>query len=216
MEPDFDSILSKKIRQTEQQHVTWNKKMVWRNLQSETDATRHYHYFYYADAAMILLLIYFAFGLIPNDIKPQVTDAKAKSGQEATRSERSVVPEENQDYALDPTVNHLENTATRPVAKIPNNLLETTKAIRHETKGVDAVTELALADIKIRAEEFLLPEVVTASEEEKIRPIVGVITESYPGNVANVKQKKSLRKLEPTVPGPWEDPRNALVFVVRK
>lgn len=217
MEPDFDKMVSNKIRQTEQQPVSWNKQAVWQKLQSETNATRH-HYFYYVAAAMILLLIYFAVGPIPNEIKPQVTDAKVKSGQEATASERLVVPEKNQNLAPDPPVNDRENTTTNAaVTEITNNTREVTKPAQHETKNVDAdaVIEPLLTDIKIRAEEFLLPEEMMVPEQ-KIRPIVGVITESYSENVANVKQKKPLRKLASPDPVPWEDPANALVFAVRK
>lgn len=215
MEPDFDRMVSNKIRQTEQQPVSWNKQAVWQKLQSETNATQHYYYYYVA-AAMILLLIYFVVAPIPNEIKPHVTDAKVKSGQEATAPERSVLPEKKRGVTPHPPVNGRKNTTTgAAVAEITNHTRKVIKPAQHEPKNVDAVIEPALTDIEIRAEEFLLPEEMTVPEQ-KIRPIVGVIVKSYSEDVANVKQKKPLRKLASPDPVPWEDPTNALVFAVRK
>ena len=67
MEPDFDKLVSNKIRHAEQRLVSWNKQTVWQKVQSETKATRRTYYFHYAAAAVILLLVYFGVQLIPNE-----------------------------------------------------------------------------------------------------------------------------------------------------
>jgi hypothetical protein len=70
-------------------------------------------------------------------------------------------------------------------------------------------------DIKIQKEEPVATEEATIPEQ-KIRPIVGVITGSSSENVVTVKRKKRLHKLKSPDPMPWEDPGTALVFAVRK
>lgn len=215
MEPDFDKLVSNKIRHTEQRPVSWNKQTVWQNVQSETNATRRSYYFHYAAAALILLSVYFGVQLIPNKVKPQVTDAKIMSAREATEPEKkSVIPEKSQNHSPYQTAQNSENNATVPAKEIPNTFRKTISLVQQETKDVDAVIEPVVTEIKIQEKEFLFPE--DTVQEQKIRPIVGVITESYSEDVANVKQKKSLHKLESPEPVPWENFPNALVFARKK
>jgi hypothetical protein len=213
MEPDFDKLVSNKIRQAEKQLVSWNKQNVWQKVQSETNAERRSYYFHYAAAALILLLVCFGVQLILDDVKPQLTDAKKKiSAREAIEPEKkSVIQEKTQKPLPDETAQNPENDAAVQARDIPNRLRKTVSSAKQETKDVDAGIEPVVTDIEIEDKEFLLPPEVTV-HEEKIRPIVGVITESYSEDIANVKRKKSLRKLESPSPIPWENIPNALVF----
>jgi len=216
MEPDFDKLVSNKIRHAEQRLVSWNKQNVWQKVQSETNATRRSYYFHYAAAALILLLVYFGVQLIPSEVKRQVTDAKTISAQEETGPEKkSVAPEKSQNQLPEQTAQNLENNAAVPARKIPDSFRETSSSAQQQTKPVDAMIEPLVTEIEIQEEEFLLPENISV-HEEKIRPIVGVITESYSEDVANVKPKKSLRKLESPEPVPWDNIPNALVFARKK
>jgi hypothetical protein len=215
MEPDFDKLVSNKIRHAEQRLMSWNKQAVWQKVQSETNATRSSYYLHYAAAAVILLLIYFGVQQIPNEVKPQITDEKSFSSQEVTGPEKSVVPEKSQNELPEHTSQNLEDNATVSRKKIPNGFRKTTSLVQQQTKHGDAVIEPVVTEIEIQEEEFLLPENVTV-HEEKIRPIVGVIIESYSEDVANVKRKKSLRKLESPEPVPWDNIPNALVFARKK
>jgi hypothetical protein len=216
MEPDFDKLVSNKIRHAEQRLVSWNKQNVWQKVQSETNATHRSYYFRYAAAALVLLLVYFGVQLIPKDERPKVTDAKMMSAQEATEPEtKSVIPNKNQNNLSDQTAQNLENNAKVPARNIADSFRETSSSVQQTTKHVDAVIESVVTQPEIQEEEFLLPENVTF-HEEKIKPIVGVITESYSEDVANVKRKKSLRKLESPEPVPWDNIPNALVFARKK
>lgn len=222
MEPDLDKILSNKIRQTEQQPVSWNKQGVWQNVQSQTSATRHPYFFYSTAAAIILLLIYFAVELTPGEINPLANDTVITPGQETTKSAEPFVPEKNPDPVPDPKTNDRKSTPSSPVAEGTATTMKSTQSVQRETRDIDAVIEPVLADIEIDADLEIKEEGQLSLREEirvpekKIRPIVGVITESYPENVANAKRKKPLRKLKSSDPMPWEDPANALVFVVKK
>lgn len=212
MEPDFDKLVSNKIRDTEQGLVSWNKQIVWQKVQSETNATRRSYHLHYAAAALILLLVYFGVQLIPNEVKSPVTDATITSAQEATEPEKkSVIAEESQNHL--PEQNPKNKTAVQ-AREIPNSFRKTT-SIQQKTKPIDAEIEPVVIDIEIQEKEFLLPLEDTV-HEQKIRPIVGVITESYSEEVANVKRKKSLRKLESPEPVPWENITKALVFARKK
>ena len=216
MEPDFDKIISNKVRQAEQQPVSWNKHAVWHNLQSQTSATRHYFIFYYVAAAIIPLIIYFGAGLNSGENKPQEDDAEVKSGAEATELEAPVLTEENPPKAPVPAVKNREQTTqTTLAAETTDQTVKTVGTEKHETEDEETAIQPVLADIKIQEQEFPLRAEVTAPEQ-KIRPIVGVIIESDSENVVDAKQKKTLRKLESSSPVPWEDPANVLVFVVRK
>lgn len=213
MEPDFDRILSKKIRQTEQRPVSWNKQVVWQNVQSQTGTGRHHDFFYYVAAAMISLLIYFAVESVPNETKSQVTEAKMKSRLKPAESEKPVTLEKKQDLP-DPTFRIPDNTAMVPVTEIPNSPRNATQPAQLEIQPIDVTAE-PVDGIQITEEDLLVPEEVTVPEQ-KIRPVVGIITESYSETVVNVKQKKRLRKLEPSDKTPWENQGNALVFAMRK
>ena len=216
MEPDFDKLVSNKIRHTEQRLIPWNKQAVWQKVQSETHAARRSYYFYYSAAALILLLIYFGVQLIPTEVKPRVNDAKIISAQEAKEPEKkSVIPEKIQHQLPDQAADNLKNSATVRARDISNSFRETTSLVQQKTTHRDAVIEAVVTDIEIQEEEFLIPLEVTV-DEEKIRPIVGVITESYSEGFANVKQKKSLHKLKSPEPVPWENIPNALVFARKK
>jgi hypothetical protein len=216
MEPDFEKLVSNKIRHAEQRLTSWNKETVWQNVRSETKATRRSYYFHYAAAALILLLIYFGVQLIPNEVKPQVTDAKTISAREVTEPEKkSVVPEKSQNRLPDQPTQNSKNNATVPAKEIPNTFQKTIPLVQQETKDADAEIEPKVTEIKIQEEEFLFPAKDTV-HETKIRPIVGVITESYSEDVANVKQKKSLHTLESPEPVPWKNFPNALVFARKK
>ena len=214
MEPDFDRILSKKIRQAEQRPVSWNKQVVWQNVRMETGTGRRYHFFYYVAAAMISLLIYFGVESIPNKMESQVTDARIKSNPTLDESSNPIVLEKKQDHKPDPTVRIPDNTAMVPVTKIPDSSRDTTQPAQSDIQFIDATAE-PVADIQIPVEDLLLAEEVTVPEQ-KIRPVVGIITESHSEPAANVKRKKRLRKLEPSDQTPWENPGNALVFAMRK
>lgn len=215
MEPDFDKLVADKIRQTEQRLVSWNKQTVWQKVQSETNVKRRYDYFYYVAAALILLLVYFGVQLIPNGVKPQVTDATIMSGRGATQPEKkTVLPEKNQNPIPDQPAQDPKNNATVPSTENPKTIEKTSFVLR-ATKDADAVIEPVVTDIKIQEEEFLLPEEVSV-HEQKIRPIVGVINESYSGDIATEKRKRLLRKLQSPGPTPWENPPNALVFARKK
>jgi hypothetical protein len=215
MEPDFDKLVSNKISHAEQRQVSWNKQSVWQKVQSETNATRRSYHFHYAAAALILLLVYFGVQLIPNEVKPQITDGKIMSTQEATEPEKkSVMPKESQNQLPEQTSQTLENNAAAHVKNIPKSFQETI-SLQQETKDVDAVIEPVVTDVELQGKEFIIPNNV-AVHEEKIRPIVGVITESYSEDVASVKRKKSLRKLESPEPVPWDNIPNALVFARKK
>ncbi len=212
MEPDYDKLVSNKIRHAEQRPVSWNKQTVWQNVQSETNATRSYHYFYYAAAAVILVLVYFGVQLMPDEVKPQVNDAKIMSAQESIELEKkSIVPEESQNNLPEQTDQNLKIDATVP----RKSFRKTVSSTHQQLKPVDAVIEPLVAQIEIQEEEFLVPENVTI-RKKKIRPIVGVIIESYSEDVANVKRKKPLRRLESAVPVPWDNVPNALVFARKK
>ena len=216
MEPDFDKLVSNKIRHTEQRLIQWNKQAVWAKVQSETNATSRSYYFYYFAAALILLLIYFGVQLMPSEVKPKVNDGRIISAQEAKEPEKkSVTPEKSQNQLPEQTVSKLENSATGQVKEIPNSFRKTISLVQPKPKHVDAMIERLVTDMEIQEKEFLLPVEVTV-HEEKIRPIVGVITESYAEGVANVKQKKSLHKLKSPEPVPWENIPNALVFARKK
>ena len=215
MEPDFDKLVSNKIHDTEQRLVSWNKQLVWQNVQSETNVT-HRSYFYYGAAALILLLVYFGVQHLQNEVKPQTTDAMIMSAREATEPEKkSVIPEESLKSLSNQAAQNPENKAAIPLKETLNNTRKTTSPAQQEIKDVDAVIEPIVTDIEIAEKEFLLPPVVTV-HEEKIRPIVGVITESYAEDISNVKRKKSLRKLESPEPVPWENIPSALVFARKK
>ena len=108
----------------------------------------------------------------------------------------------------------MENKAEGPRKKISKGVRKTTSLVQQQTTDVVAVIEPVAAD-QIQVIEFLLP-VEAIVHDEKIRPIVGVITESYSEDVANVKRKKSLRKLESPELVPWENMPNALVFARKK
>lgn len=216
MEPDIDKLVSNKIRHAEQRLVSWNKQTVWEKVQSETKATRSHYYFHYAAAASILLLVYFGLQLMPDQVKPQVTDVKVLSAQEAAEPEKkSVLPKETQHHLPEQTAQTVENKAAVLANDIPNSGPKTISPTQQDTKGVDAAIEPVVTKIEIQAEELVLPENVTV-HEEKIRPIVGVIIKSYTEDVANVKRKKSLRKLESPEPVPWDNIPNALVFARKK
>jgi hypothetical protein len=216
MEPDFDKLVSNKIRHTEKRLVSWNKQTVWEKVQSETNAPRRTYYFYYSAAAVILLLIYFGVQVISNEVKPQVTDAKIISAQEAREPEKkSVIPQEDKNQLSDQTAQNLEDRGMVHSRDIPNSLQKPTSSVQEKTSHVDAVIEPLVIDIEIQEKEFLVPVEVTVPEK-KIRPIVGVIAESYSEGVANVKQKKSLHKLKSPEPVPWENIPNALVFARKK
>lgn len=216
MEPDFDKLVSNKIRHAEQGPVAWSKQTVWQKVQSETNTARSHHYFHYAAAALILLLVYFGVQLIPNEVKPQLTDVKIRSAREAIEPEKkSVIPQESQNHLPDQTTQNLENKAKVPPKNIPNRFRETSLPVQRKTKPADAVIEPVITDIEIHDIEFQLPHEVTV-HEQKIRPIVGVITGSRSVDIANVKRKKSLRKLESPEPIPWENIPNALVFARKK
>ena len=216
MEPDFDKLVSNKIRHTEHRLTPWNKQAVWAKVQLETNVARRSYYFYYSAAALILLLIYFGVQLIPSKVKPQVNDASMISAQKAKEPEKkSVIPEKSRNQLPDQTASDLENNATVRARDIPNSFRKTTSLVQQKPTHVDAVIEPVVTDIEIQEKEFLLPVEVTVYEE-KIRPIVGVITESYSEGVANVKQKKSLHKLKSPQPVPWENIPNALVFARKK
>jgi hypothetical protein len=216
MEPDFDKLVSNNIRHTEQRLIQWNKQAVWAKVQLERNVAKRSYYFYYSAAAVILLLIYFGVQLIPSEVKPQVNDARIISGQKAKEPEKkSVIREKSPNQLPDQTVSHLENSATVRASDIPNSFRKTTSLVQQKPKHVDALIEPVVTDIEIQEKEFLLPVEVTV-HEEKIRPIVGVITESHSEGVANVKQKKSLHKLKSSEPVPWENIPNALVFARKK
>ena len=216
MEPDLDKIASTKIRQAELRPTRWNKEAVWQNVMSETGQTRRNYPFNYSAAAVVLLLLLFGVHQFKNDRETQFTHVNNKSQEQRSGPrKKSVQPEmtdNNMTGAIDPRA---ENNEPGTMMKIRQHVSNNVSSMEREEQAVNPIVEPIIADLEITEEEFLLPEEETI-QEQKIRPIVGIITESYSGDVAKVKRKKSLHKLESLEPVPWESVPNALVFARKK
>jgi hypothetical protein len=218
MEPDLDRILSKKIREAEQRPVSWNKQDVWRNVLSQTGTRPHYRYLYYVAAAMVPLLIYFAVLPTKVEITPTVadklvSDEKGKSRVTPTEPENTVV-EKKQDHISEPAARATDSTPMIAITDTRPMSPDTTQRVQAEKQTTDVIPE-PVTNNQISEDAYLLVDAVTVPEQ-KIKPIVGIITESYSEDIANVKRNKRLRKLKPSEETPWEDPKNALVFAMRK
>ncbi len=215
MEPDLDKLASTKIRQAELRPTRWNKETVWQNVMSETSQTRRNYYFHYS-AAAVLLLILFGIHQIQKDKEAQFTNVNSKSREQPSEPQKKSVPQgmtdNNMTGMIDPPA---ENNEIGSVMKIRQHVSNDVSSAERDEQGVKPIVEPIIADLEITEEEFLLPEEETI-QEQKIRPIVGVITESYAGDVAKVKRKKSLHNLESLEPVPWEGVSNAIVFARKK
>jgi len=214
MEPDFDKLASKKIRQAELRPISWNKERVWQNVMSETKQNRQNYYVHYSAAAAVLLLLLFGLHQFQNNIQAQLTDVNKKPKQQNSESQKkSVAPETSENNIADKI--DLPVAKIAPIAKIKQHMSKNILSVEPEERVVSPIDEPVVTDLEIKEEEFLLPEEETI-HEPKVRPIVGIITESYPGDVAKTKRKKSLHKLESLEPVPWESVPNALVFARKK
>lgn len=213
MEPDLDRIVSNKIRQTELRPVPWNKEAVWDSVKSNTDQKRSPYNIYFAAAAVILLLIYFSSGLAPKDIKSPKTTSEVLTMEEPVMSSTtSEQPEAHADDAGD----HIEGIPAVPEQRYQRRVVKEPVSIEERTVDpLPFIEPVATAIDSKKEEESLWTDEVT-SQEEKIRPVVGVIIDSYPEPVASAKRKKRLRKLQSDDPTPWVDPGNALVFAMQK
>ena len=233
MEPDYDKILSNKIRETEQQPILWNKQGVWQKLQPEKTQGWHYNALYYTSAAVVLLLMYVvAIRPIHNEIDLSAGDAKIREEERSVQPITSAPLEKNGNHSPNPAVDKPNDIVAGSLTELGDNGLKNSGSAQHQRRPVDPTIEPVLADRNIQEElplqeevssqekvslqeEVHLPEEVT-TKEQKIRPIVGVIVESDLTLVAKTKRKKSLRKLESSGTVPWEDPESPLVFMVRK
>ena len=218
MEPDLDRILSKKIREAEQRPVSWNKQEVWKIVLSQTGTRPPYRFSYYVAAAMVPLLIYFAVQPTKNEIRltvadEQVADEKGKSKITPTEPEKTV-EEKKLDHLSEPVARATDSTPMIAITDTAPTSRDTTQRVQSQRQTTDAIPE-PVTNNQIFEDDYLLVDAVTVPEQ-KIKPIVGVITESYSEDMANVKRKKRLRKLKPSDQTPWEDPKNALVFAMRK
>lgn len=213
MEPDFDRILSRKIRETEQRPVSWNKQDVWRSLQAEAGTGRRNFYFYYVAAAAISLLVYFAIEPIAHEVKPPFTDVKTPPQIQPDELTTPVTAGKKHDRASEPVLVDPDNTKVAVVIEKPDTNGNIAQPTQSELPDMVPIAE-PVSELQIPVENREIAETLTVPEQ-KIRPVVGIITESYPDNLANAKRKKRLRKLKPSDPMPWEDPNNALVFAVR-
>lgn len=215
MEPDLDKLASTKIRQAELRPTPWNKETVWQNVMSETSQTRR-NYFRYSAAAAVLLLLLLGLHQIHKDREAQFTNVNSKSQEQRNEPQQKTVPQgmpdNNMTGMIDPPA---ENNEIGSVMKIRQHVSNNVSSLEREDQTVKPIVEPIIADLEITEEEFLLPEEETI-QEQKIRPIVGVITESYAVDVAKVKRKKSLHKLESLEPVPWEGVSNAIVFATKK
>ena len=214
MEPDIDKILSHRIRHTELRPVAWNKRAVWRKVESETNPNRRSFIFYYAAAAMVSLLIYVAVEQIPNEKTPQVAVTESMPRQKARTSEGPVMPMHSQKKASAPVTAKRNFTRTAPKKKVPiTGNSPASPQLKMPT--ADFAAQSVSPDIQLPEEIALALEQIEIPAQ-RIRPVVGIIGDSNSQNIADVKRKKRLRKLEPSPAVPWEDPGNALVFAVRK
>ncbi len=212
MEPDFDKIVSNKIRQTELSPVQWNKENVWLAVKSKTDAKRSYYSIYFAAAAIILLLIYFDSGVAPTHPDPPKITSKVKPTQEETASRHTSEKREPLGNAI---ADKTEAAATVSTRGHHNRVVEKLAPIEETTNELRPVIEPVTTVVESEKEEPQLTQEV-AKQEEKIRPVVGVIVHPYPEPVASAKRKKRLRKLQSEDPAPWVDPGNAFVFAMQK
>ena len=215
MEPDLDKIASTKIRQAELRPTRWNKETVWQNVVSETSQTRRNYYFHYSAAAVVLLLLLFGVHQLKNERETQFTNVNSKSPERRSGSQKKSfqpgMTENNMTGAIDsPTENNEIGLVMKSRQHVSNN-----SSVEREEQTVKPIVEPIIADLEITEEEFLLPEEKT-TQQQKIRPIVGVITESYAVDIAKVKRKRSLHKLESLEPVPWEGVSNAIVFARKK
>jgi len=215
MEPDLDKLASTKIRQAELRPTRWNKETVWQNVMSETSQTRR-NYFRYSAAAAVLLLLLFGLHQIQKDREAQFTNVNSKSQEQRSEPQKkSVQPgttQNNMTGAIDPSA---ENNEIGSVMKIRQHVSNNLSSVERDEQAVNPIVEPIITDLEIKEEEFLLPEEETI-QEQKIRPIVGVITESYAVDVAKVKRKKSLHKLESLEAVPWDGVSNTIVFARKK
>lgn len=216
MEPDFDKLSLKKIRQAELRITPWNKESVWQNVMKETRGRRHNHYFHYAAAAAVLFSIFFGVLEVQNEIEPQLTELSNRSDQQSNNSQKkSVVPGSKENSVHDKIDAPTETNKTLRAMKIRQHLSNDISSVKPEEQLTKIKNEPIVKDLDFSEDEFLLPDDVTI-HEEKIRPIVGVITEVYSGEVVKAKRKKSLHKLESVEPVPWESVPKALVFARKK
>ncbi|MDQ2656207.1 MAG: hypothetical protein M3Y60_02215 [Bacteroidota bacterium] len=214
MEPDVDKIVSNKIRETELRPVQWNKQEVWRKVQSETGAKRPYYAVYFAAAALVLLLIYFNLQMLPKEMERQSATAEVKQNGDAAEPTTSPIPSTKGNDAPDPVVNR-ETIATVREPNTRNRPRKASEQSEPKTDKPDPDLEPVVTDIEIQKAETAVVEEV-AIQERKIKPVVGIIIEFPEKNIASVKRKKRLRKLNSPDPQPWVDPGTALVFAVRK
>ncbi len=215
MEPDFDKLASNKIREAELKVTPWNKEAVWQNVMSETRRSDRSYFFQYSAAAAVLLLFLFGVQQIANDKKSRYADVNKSSHQQITEPQKKVIELDTCDNIINKIVQPGEKKEVASLIEIQQNISVEIFSVNHDEKAAGPIIEPIVADFELNEEEFLLPETDTI-REQKIRPIVGVITKSHFEQVAKVKRKKSLHKLESLEPVPWENVPNALVFARKK
>lgn len=212
MEPDFDRIVANKIRQTELRPVQWKKESVWLAVKSKTDAKPSHYAIYFAAAAIVLLLIYFGAGVAPTHLDPPKTTSEVKPKQEVATSPHTSEKREPLGNAI---ADKTEAAATVSTRGHHHRVVEKLAPIEETTNELRPVIEPVTAAVESEKEEPQLTQEV-AKQEEKIRPVVGVIVHPYSEPVASAKRKKRLRKLQSEDPAPWVDPGNAFVFAMQK
>jgi len=187
MEPDVRTLLTQKIREAEQEPVTWNKAAVWMKVQNRVSPQADRPTHYYVAAGITFLLFGTLFLWQQNQTLPV----------EKTRVEKKPI----------------ETPAVENAATAENKVKESTVEKKHEQSSVHTLSEKPLVVnveelpvlVTTELEDVVIPveiveehPVTSISAEESIQAIVGVVIREEQKRMASTKTKrKKLRTLEP-------------------
>lgn len=217
MEPDFEKLITKKVRQAEKLSVQWNKRHVWERLDLELNTRRKPAVFRYGAAAAIALLTYVGFQILYYEDSDTSVATMVRHQPSHTAAEKQESPVK-ETKAADKKVQH---QASNKLALLPGQTLRSDKIQKQTEPVLETELNIASSYTEIVVEEDL----ITRSEDlpsidRVIRPIVGIILPApINNNVSKTKRKrpkKVLRLLESEDPVPWESSSNAVVFARRK
>ena len=154
--------------------------------------------------------------MISNTKDPLIADVKLASPKgEPKPGTESATQLKNHSASKEPVEEKLKNDASVPAKKIPKSIQRPNLSASSKSKAVDGEMIAVVTDTTINENNFPLTDKVMI-HEQKIRPIVGVITEASSVDVTKVRRKKSLRKLDSPESPPWQNTPNALVFARKK
>ena len=188
MEHDIEKLISKKIRETEEKTVLWNKANVWRKINAAQQPARTSRAFYYAAASLLFGLLFISYRISILQQRQVNLQLEALASAICRMEEGPRV--DDADYTgrkmITPEICIKENTVQRNILKKNKN---------QEAEVIDALQTAVMQDTL--SSKIILPENTpptfaatnVAETPRKVRAIVGVIPKQDTGVVAQ-KEKK--------------------------